>query len=74
MATEARLRASDDTGAVSAATGAASAPGILTKCNGCEMGPKLIIGTALLAILTAQTPLWFGAKVTAAETPKGALG
>ena len=38
------------------------------------MGPKVIIGSAPLAILTAQKPPWFGAKVTAAGSPKGALG
>ncbi len=74
MVTEARLRASDDVGAVSAATEAPSAPGILTKHGECEVRPKLIIGTAPLATLTTQMPPWFGAKVTAAETPKGGLG
>lgn len=74
MATGARLRAADDMGAVSAATEPPSAPGILTIERGCEMGTKLIMGTALLAILTAQTPPWFGARMTAAENPKGALG
>ena len=74
MVTEARLRASDDVGAVSAATEAPSAPGILTKHGECEVRPKLIIGIAPLATLTTQMPPWFGAKVTAAETPKGGLG
>ena len=71
MATE---RASDVIGAVSAAAEAPSASGILINESGCEVSPRLIIGTAPLAILTAQTPPWFGAKVTATEIPKGAVG